>query len=191
MQSLLYLSRFSAEKPSSRQPPIVRRVVPSALNGKPASGTLAVPRSNAPNETRPRNAPGGSRRPIKSDLTKPTGETRSVIGWYHLGRPFSMPSQCGAAAERRTRDREVPGSELACAIWFSLSARKLVGIARWPSSLVVLIGPSSHHCSPIGRAPIQSSEKRLPCVRTGDGKCSPGSSRLSRFAGSRSQGSEN
>ena len=30
---------------------------------------------------------------------------------------FSMPSQCGATAERRTRDREIPGSQLACAIW--------------------------------------------------------------------------
>ena len=29
-----------------------------------------------------------------------------------------LPSQCGAKAERRTRDREVPGSERACAIWF-------------------------------------------------------------------------
>ena len=28
-----------------------------------------------------------------------------------------MPSQCGAAAERTTRDREVPGSKLACAVW--------------------------------------------------------------------------
>ena len=29
-----------------------------------------------------------------------------------------LASQCGAAAERRTRDREVSGSKLACAIWF-------------------------------------------------------------------------
>ena len=62
-------------------------------------------------------------------------------------------------AERRTRDRNVPGSKLACSIWFFPSARKLVGIARWPSSLVVLIGPSPHHCSPTGRALLHSSVK--------------------------------
>ena len=33
-------------------------------------------------------------------------------------RLVSLPSQCGATAERRTWDREVPGSKLACAIWF-------------------------------------------------------------------------
>ena len=33
------------------------------------------------------------------------------------------PSECGATAEHRTRDRELPGSELACAIWFFLRQR--------------------------------------------------------------------
>ena len=36
-----------------------------------------------------------------------------------------QPIQCGATAERRTRDREVPGSRLACAICFYLQARKV------------------------------------------------------------------
>ena len=31
---------------------------------------------------------------------------------------YTYPSQCGRTAERGTRDREVPGSKLACAIWF-------------------------------------------------------------------------
>ena len=30
----------------------------------------------------------------------------------------SLPSQCGATAERRTRDGEDAGSKLACAVWF-------------------------------------------------------------------------
>ena len=30
-----------------------------------------------------------------------------------------VTNQCGATAERRTSDREVPDSKLACAIWFS------------------------------------------------------------------------
>ena len=64
----------------------------------------------------------------------------------------SFESQCGATAERSTRDREVPGSKLVCAICFFLQARELIGIARWPGSLVVLIGPSPYHCSPSWRA---------------------------------------
>ena len=32
----------------------------------------------------------------------------------------TLPSQCGAAAERKTQDREVPGSKLACAMVFPL-----------------------------------------------------------------------
>ena len=36
---------------------------------------------------------------------------------------------------------------------------KLIGIARWPNSLVVLIRPSPHHCSPIRRAPLHSNVK--------------------------------
>ena len=36
----------------------------------------------------------------------------------HSDPALLLPSQCGAAAERRTRDREDPGLKLACAIWF-------------------------------------------------------------------------
>ena len=32
----------------------------------------------------------------------------------------------------------------------------------------MLIGPSSHHCSPIGRAPLHSSVKRVPGACTGE-----------------------
>ena len=37
--------------------------------------------------------------------------------------------------------------------------RKLIGIARWRSSLVVLTEPSLHHCSPIERVPLHSKCK--------------------------------
>ena len=36
--------------------------------------------------------------------------------WWYMFVPFA-PSQCGAKAERRTRDRVVQGSKIACAIW--------------------------------------------------------------------------
>ena len=42
---------------------------------------------------------------------------------------------------------------------FSRLARKSVGTARWPSSLEMLIEPSLHHWSPIGRAPTHSTVK--------------------------------
>ena len=98
------------------------------------------------------------------------------------------PSQCGATADRRTRDRKVSGSKFACAIWFFTQARKLIGIARLPSSLVVLIRPSPHHRSHIGRAPIHSSVKTSTrCLHYGGGNCSPGSSRLYRLGISQAQ----
>ena len=59
-------------------------------------------------------------------------------------------SQCGATAERRTRDREVPCSKLAFSQLFFSIGKKLIGTVRWLSSLGMLIGPSPHHCSPIG-----------------------------------------
>ena len=65
----------------------------------------------------------------------------------------------GVTADRGTRGREVPGSELAWANWFLPQARKLFGIARWSTSLGMLTGPSPHHCSPIGRAPLPSRVK--------------------------------
>ena len=49
-----------------------------------------------------------------------------------------------------------------------------------PSSLRMLIAPSPHHCSPIGRAPLHSSVKTG--ASTGGGNCSPGSSRLLAFS---------
>ena len=49
------------------------------------------------------------------------------------------PGQCGATAERRPRDREVPVSKLACAIWFFLGrgnlSAPLRGSFRWQCSL--------------------------------------------------------
>ena len=102
-----------------------------------------------------------------------------------------LTSQCGAAAERRTRNQEVPGSKLANAIWFFPQARKLIGIARWPSSLGMLNGASLHHCSPIGRAPLHSSVKTSTwCVHWGRKLQSRQQSALSsgRFASSKSQG---
>ena len=40
-----------------------------------------------------------------------------------------------AMTEHRTRDRQDPGSKLACAICFFPQAKRLIGIARWPRSL--------------------------------------------------------
>ena len=40
-----------------------------------------------------------------------------------------MPSQCGATAERRAQDREIPDSKLACVIWF-FGIKELKGINR-------------------------------------------------------------
>ena len=65
------------------------------------------------------------------------------------------PSQCGAMAVRRTELRG-PGFETRLVF---PKARKLFGTARWHSSLGMLIGPSPHHCSPIGRAPVQLTVK--------------------------------
>ena len=52
-----------------------------------------------------------------------------------MGRCATLPSQCGAMAERRTRDRQVPGSKLACAIWFLLlpttAVQAVVGSIVW------------------------------------------------------------
>ena len=43
-----------------------------------------------------------------------------LVFFFRFISGLLLPSQCGAATERRTRDREVPGSLLACAIWFFL-----------------------------------------------------------------------
>ena len=43
--------------------------------------------------------------------------------------------------------------------WFFSQGRKLIGTARCPSWLGMLIGPSPYHCSPIGRPPVHSSVK--------------------------------
>ena len=59
---------------------------------------------------------------------------RNIIGYYLIAYYNCPPNQCGATADRRTRDREVPGSKLAYAICFFSEARKLIGNARWPSS---------------------------------------------------------
>ena len=45
---------------------------------------------------------------------------QSISYWAFSLLLFFSPSQCGATAERRTQDREVPRSKLACAIWFFL-----------------------------------------------------------------------
>ena len=44
-----------------------------------------------------------------------------------------------------------PGFETRLCYLVYSQARKLIGTARWPSSLGLLIEPSPHHCSPIGR----------------------------------------
>ena len=57
------------------------------------------------------------------------------IEQFYLCQLYTRWIACGATAERSTRDREVPGSKLACAIWIFPLARKLVGIARWTSTV--------------------------------------------------------
>ena len=52
-----------------------------------------------------------------------------------------------------------PGFETRLCYLVYSQARKLIGTARWPSSLGLLVGPSPHHCSLIGRAPLHSSVK--------------------------------
>ena len=94
-------------------------------------------------------------------------------------------------AECRIRERENPCSKSAWANWFFLYARKLMGTAKRPSSLGMRIGPTPHHCSPIGRAPLHSSVKTSTrCFHWGRKLQSRHWSALSsgRFAGSKSQG---
>ena len=74
--------------------------------------------------------------------------------------------QRGATADRRTRDRDVPGSKLAWVIW--IFPRKWIGIARWPSSLGMLIRPSLDQCSPIGRPSLLKCKNEYLVLALGE-----------------------
>ena len=60
-----------------------------------------------------------------------------------------LPNQRGVTAERLSLGAEIPGSNLTRANRFFSRAKKLIGTAKWPSSLEMLIEPSPHsHAHP-------------------------------------------
>ena len=78
--------------------------------------------------------------------------SRSHLFW---ASSYKLPSQRGATAERIAIERSRVRNSLE--LVSSPQARKLISTARWPSLLGTLNGPSSHHSSPIVRAPFHSS----------------------------------
>ena len=72
--------------------------------------------------------------------------------------------RCVATSERTARGWEISRSKLAHYETGFFLRQKLIGIARWPSSLRMLIRSSSHNCSPIRRAPLECKNEYLVLV---------------------------